>query len=464
MCQAGLVPGLHKVVLRVQLRAGAPETVGLKEQSPVRSCYVNTYWDHPYVVWCEVKLMNEVLLKKGRAKPVLRRHPWIFSGAIQRAERDLVDGDIVEVRDAGNNWLARGYVNRQSQIRVRLLTWREDETIDADFWRRRLERAIAGRRALSADPTTATYRLVHAESDYLPGLIVDRYGDWLVVQFLTLGMDRRRDEIVEALGDLLAPCGIYERSDVDVRGKEGLAQRVGLLWGEEPPELVEIQENGYRFLVDVREGHKTGFYLDQRENRAQLSAFCKHAEVLDAFSYTGAFAVYAGAGGAKKVTLVDSSAPSLELARRNLALNSTALADRVRSPALLGQERRLEYIEGDVFNVLRGYRAKGRRFDAVVLDPPKFAHSRREVQRASRAYKDINLLAFQLLRPGGVLFTFSCSGAVDADLFQKIVFGAVADTERQAQIIGRMCQGSDHPVALTFPEGAYLKGLICRVW
>jgi 23S rRNA (cytosine1962-C5)-methyltransferase len=413
--------------------------------------------------------MSEVVLKKGRAKPVLRRHPWIFSGAIQRVEGDPADGDVVAVRDAGRNWLARGYINRRSQIRVRLLTWREDEAITADFWRRRLERAVAGRRTLLDDPTITAYRLAHAESDYLPGLIVDRYGDWLVVQFLTLGMDCRREQIVAVLTDLLAPRGIrgiYERSDVDVREKEGLAQRTGLLWGEEPPAKLEIRERGRRFLVDVREGHKTGFYLDQRENRARLSAFCKdiqEADVLDAFAYTGGFAVYAAGAGAAHVTLVDSSAPSLELARRNLALNSAGPAGKIRDPSLLGREPRFAYVEGDVFDVLRDYRSQERRFDVVVLDPPKFAHSRRDVQRASRAYKDINLLAFQLLRSGGVLFTFSCSGAVDADLFQKIVFGAVADTDRQAQIIGRLSQSADHPVALTFPEGAYLKGLVCRV-
>ncbi len=406
--------------------------------------------------------MSDVVLKKGRAKPILHRHPWIFSGAIQRVEGEIADGDIVEVRDAGNNWLARGYINRQSQIRVRILTWREDEAIGADFWRQRMERAIEGRQALRADSTTTAYRLAHAESDYLPGLVVDRYGDWLVVQFLTLGMNQRRDRIVETLADLVSPRGIYERSDVDVREKEGLRQRTGLLWGEEPPEKIEIQENERRFLVDVREGHKTGFYLDQRENRARLSAFCDGAEVLDAFAYTGGFAVYAD--NAARVTLVDSSAPALELARRNLVLNSAGLVGKVRNPSLLGRERRFEYVEGDVFTVLRRYRAEGRRFDVIVLDPPKFAHSRRDVQRASRAYKDINLLAFQLLRSGGLLFTFSCSGAVDADLFQKIVFGAVADTERKAQVIGRMSQSNDHPIALTFPEGAYLKGLICRVW
>jgi len=393
-----------------------------------------------------------VILKKNRAKPVNRRHPWIYSGAIGRVEGDPAGGDVVEVRDAGNNWLARGTINRQSQIAVRLLTWQQDEQVDTDFWRGRLERAIAARQALADDPTADAYRLVHAESDYLPGLVVDRYGEWLVVQFLTLGVERWKDELVRLLIDLLDGVqGVYERSDVDVREKEGLEQRTGLLWGNEPPKEIEIVENGCRFLVDVRHGHKTGFYLDQRESRARLSEFCGGAEVLDAFSYVGGFGVYAAAGGAKAVTLVDSSAPALELARRNFVLNGFESAE-------------VECVEGNVFSVLRGYRAQERQFDVIVLDPPKFAQSGREVEKASRAYKDVNLLAFQLLRPGGVLFTFSCSGAVSADLFQKIVFGAALDAGRDAQIVGHLAQGADHPVALTFPEGAYLKGLICRVW
>jgi 23S rRNA (cytosine1962-C5)-methyltransferase len=408
-------------------------------------------------------MSGTVVLKRNRAKPVLQRHPWVFSGAIERVEGETADGDVVEVHDAGRNWLARGTLNRRSQIAVRLLSWHQDEIVDLAFWRRRLERAIAARQALAADPTTTAYRLVHAESDYLPGLIVDRYGEWVVAQFLTLGVERRKEDLVGLLVDLVGGVqGVYERSDVDVRAREGLEQRTGPLWGEEPPELVEILENGHRFLVDVRRGHKTGFYLDQRENRARLPAFCGGAEVLDAFAYTGGFAAYAASGGpstglragAAQITLVESSAPALDLARRHVGY-----------VALDGAERRsIECVEGDVFSVLRGYRAQGRRFDVVVLDPPKFAHSEREVRRATRAYKDVNLLAFQLLRPGGVLFTFSCSGAVSADLFQKIVFGAAVDAEREAQIIGYLAQGADHPVALTFPEGAYLKGLVCRVW
>ena len=419
--------------------------------------------------------MAKAILKKGRATPVIRRHPWVFSGAIQRIEGDPEDGEVIEVYDAGGNWLARGYLNRRSQIAVRLLTWLEDEGIDGAFWRRRLERAVSARRALAEDPATTAYRLVHAESDYLPGLIVDRYGDWLVLQFLTLGVDQRRAEIVQLLADLVAPQAIYERSDVGVRKKEGLEPRAGLLWGDEPPDQIEILENGHRFLVNVREGHKTGFYLDQRENRARLTTLCNarggRIDVLDLFAYTGAFGVYAAAAGASEITSVDTSGPALDLARANHALNGLGRAGGPHSATIIdGQppagsgSTDTEYVSGNAFALLRAFRAEKRHFDVIVLDPPKFASTRREVESGSRAYKDINLLAFQILRPGGLLFTFSCSGRVSADLFQKIVFGALADTDREAQIIGHLAQSADHPVALTFPEGRYLKGLICRVW
>ena len=403
----------------------------------------------------------QIWLEKGRDRPVRQRHPWVVSGSIGRVAGDrtdgdiadgvVVDGDVVDVHDVGNNWLARGLWNGQSQIRVRLLTWDPDEAIDSAFWRGRLERALAGRTALAQDSDTTAYRLVHAESDGLPGLIVDRYGDFLAVQFLVLGVDRRREMLVNLLQELLTPRGIYERSDVEVREKEGLEQQTGVLAGEAPPEALEVVENGLRFWVGLRAGQKTGFYLDQRENRARLPAFCEGAEVLDAFAYTGAFGVYAAAGDAARVTFLDSSSVALEVAGHHLAHNG-------HDPA------RHAFIEGDVFSVLRAFRSEGRSFDVVVLDPPKFAPTQRDVKRASRAYKDVNLLAFQLLRPGGILFSTSCSGAVDIDLFQKILFGAAVDAERDAQIIGTLYQASDHPVALTFPEGAYLKGLICRVW
>lgn len=391
-----------------------------------------------------------VILKAGRERSLLRRHPWLFSGAIACTDGQPADGAIVDVRDGQGNWLACGYLNRHSQIMVRLLTWEPAEEIDAGFWHRRIAHAVAGRQALRQDPSTTAYRLVHAESDGLPGLVVDRYGDFLVVQFLTLGIAAREGEILDALIDLLAPHGIVERSDVEVREKEALPSRSGLLWGQAPPPQLEIQENGLRFWVDLAGGQKTGFYLDQRENRALLLPYCGGAEVLDGFAYSGAFGVYAAQGGARRVTFVESSEPALHLARDNLALNDMDPSEH-------------EFVEGNVFQVLRTFRAEGRRFDVIVLDPPKLAPTARDVKRAARAYKDINLLAFQLLQPGGTLFTASCSGGVSADLFQKILFGAALDAGRDAQIIGQLWQGSDHPVALTFPEGAYLKGFICRV-
>jgi 23S rRNA (cytosine1962-C5)-methyltransferase len=401
-------------------------------------------------------MAGTVILKPGREKPVRNRHPWIFSGAIRRVEGAVEDGDLIRVTDSRGRYLATGYLNRHSQIVVRLLTWDSDEKVDSGFWRRRLQRASDGRAHLAQHPATDAYRLVHAEADGLPGLVVDRYGDWLVVQCLTLGMARQRDEIVAVLADsAIFPhgpsplAGIYVRDDAAVRKKEGLPLETGLLWGAEPPALVEIVEEGRRFLVDVHQGHKTGFYLDQRGNRLKTSAYCAAADVLNAFAYTGGFGVYAGQAGARSVVNVDSSAGALSLAERNLALNGCAPQ---------------EMVTGDVFRVLRDYRDQGRRFDLVILDPPKFATSRAQVMDATRGYKDVNLLALQLLRPGGHLVTFSCSGLVSADLFQKIIFGASVDARRDAQIIERLAQGPDHPVLLTFPESAYLKGLVCRVW
>jgi 23S rRNA (cytosine1962-C5)-methyltransferase len=390
---------------------------------------------------------STVVLKKGREKPVRNRHPWVFSGAVSRVEGE--DGSLVRVVDSRGAYLATGYLNRRSQIVVRLLAWDAEETIEAGFWRRRLERALAGRQRLAADPETNAYRLVYAEADGLPGLVVDRYGDWLVMQCLTLGLARRRDEIAALLVELLRPVGIYARDDADVRVKEGLPLETGALWGQAPPDRIEIAEHGRRFLVDVRRGHKTGFYLDQRENRQRTAAYCAGADVLNAFAYTGGFGVYAGLAGARSVLNVDTSLEALELAEENLALNDCPPQD---------------LLAGDVFQVLRDYRDQGQAYDLVILDPPKFAASQAQVMAASRGYKDVNLLAMQLLRPGGTLITFSCSGLVSADLFQKIVFGASVDAGRDVQIVESLAQGSDHPVLLTFPEAAYLKGFVCRVW
>lgn len=381
----------------------------------------------------------------------MRRHPWLFSGAIQQVEEEAADGDIVEVHGAGGAWLARGYLNRRSQITVRLLTWDFEEEIDAGFWKSRLQSALTGRAALAADPHTTAFRLVHAESDSLPGLIVDRYGDWLAVQFLTLGVEHRRELLIELLLNLLNPAGIYDRSDVSVREKEGLQATSGLLTGRAPVGPVEVLEKGHRFLVDLAGGQKTGFYLDQRENRERVARYASGRTVLNAFSYTGAFAVYALQSGAKHVTNIDDSYDALELAQRNLEANGW------------DPDRQAEQILGDVFEVLRDFRDSGRPFDMVILDPPKFAYSRRQVDAATRGYKDINLLAMQLLAPNGILATFSCSGLVSEDLFQKVLFGASLDAGRNVQVLERLGQPPDHPVLLTFPQGAYLKGFICRV-
>ncbi len=396
-------------------------------------------------------MQSKVVLKRGREKPVLNRHPWIFSGAIKDIEGGCADGDIVTVVDWQGNFLAQGYLNRRSQITVRLLSWIEEEGIDRSFFRQRLERAIAGRRILQEDPNTNAYRLVNAESDFLPGLVVDRYNEYLVAQFLTLGIERWKGEIVSLLEELFPSRGIYERSDVEVREKEGLPSTTGLLAGQEWPALVPILENGYRFLVDTQQGHKTGFYLDQRENRKKLTQYCRGKTVLNCFAYTGAFAIYAAGAGASQVINIEASVEALKLAQRNMALNGFKRPDD-------------EYVEGDVFQVLRRYRDEGHSFDLIILDPPKFAYSQSQVQAACRGYKDINLLAMQLLRPGGILFTFSCSGLISSELFQKVVFEASVDARRDVQVIEKLSQSSDHPILLSFPESEYLKGFVCQVW
>jgi 23S rRNA (cytosine1962-C5)-methyltransferase len=330
---------------------------------------------------------------------------------------------------------------------VRIWSWEEGEEIGEAFFHARLTKALATRRAFVPSEQTNALRMVHGESDGLPGLIVDRYADTLVAQFLSSGAERWCELLADQCLECFAAERVYERSDANVRQLEGLPQRSGLLRGDEPPERIEILENRLRFLVDVRQGHKTGFYLDQRDNRARVGALARGRDVLDCFAYSGGFTVSALAGEARSVLAVDASAGALALGRENLALNglSAGCAD---------------WLEGDVFQVLRKFRDQVRDFDLIVLDPPKFARTASQAQRAARGYKDINLLAFKLLRPGGILVTFSCSGGVDADLFQKIVAGAALDAGVEAQVVERLHQGPDHPVALNYPEGAYLKGLV----
>lgn len=408
--------------------------------------------------------MSRVTLRPGRERPVQQRHPWIFSGAIATVRGTPGNGDVVEVHAADGEWLARGTWSSSSQIRVRLVTWEPDEPVDATLFQRRLERALAHRATLPGfaahgDGTQTEHtacRLVYAESDGMPGLIVDRYGAYLVIQLLTQGMAARAEQLVELLAEQLKPQGIYERSDADVREKEGLSPQEGWRWGAEPPEHLVFQGAGTatrpapQFQVDLRAGQKTGFYLDQAENRLRVAAYCAGKEVLDGFCYSGGFTVYAGLAGAHSVTAIDSSSQVLSALQTHLELNQLAIP--------------VEPVVGDVFHLLRQYRSTGRQFDVVILDPPKFAHSQAQIERATRGYKDINMLAFQLLRPGGILATFSCSGLISPDLFQKVMFGAALDARREVQVLERLTQAPDHPVLLSFPEGEYLKGLICRVW
>lgn len=391
-----------------------------------------------------------VILKPGREKSLLRHHPWVFDGAIAQAPTQATLGETVMVRAADGKPLAIGSLSPQSQIRVRVWTFDPTETIDDAFFQHRLAAAIAARADWLTDPTSTACRLVAAESDGLPGVIVDRYAEVIVCQFLSAGADRWRKAIVNDLVDRFPGYSVYERSDVDVRRKEGLPSQTGVLHGAEPPDLIEIREGSLRLLVDVKTGHKTGFYLDQRENRVIAASLVKGHTVLNCFSYTGGFSLAAIAAGAAHVVNVDASATALELSAKNHQLNGF-------DPA------QCTHLEGDVFQLLRQFRDEGRQFDAIVLDPPKFVEARSHLDRAARGYKDINRLACLLLRPGGLLITFSCSGLLEADLFQKIVADAALDAQREGQILRRLGQSADHPTRLSFPEGFYLKGLVCRM-
>lgn len=389
--------------------------------------------------------MINLYLKPGRERPVVNGHPWIFSGAIERLEGDPEAAGVADVLDARKNWLARGLFNPRSQIRVRLLTWKKEE-IDGDFFFRRFAQALDLRKRYLS-PSTDAYRLVNAEGDFLPGLIVDRYGDFLVCQIFTAGMDTFKDVIVDALTRLVSPQGVFERSEGRVREEEGLEPAVGVLAGEAPPELIPIEENQFKFLVDVRRGQKTGFFLDQRDHRTVLSSVARDRTILNCFAYSGAFSVYALGGGAKEVVTLDSSRPALELARQNLEINGLpSSADRL--------------IKADAFSYLKECEAN---FDIIVLDPPSLAHKRGDVTAATGGYKFLNLHALRHIAPDGLLFTFSCSQHLSLDLFQKVVFGAAVDAGRKVAILKTLGHGFDHPVSLHHPEGAYLKGLVLKI-
>ncbi|HEX9973760.1 MAG TPA: class I SAM-dependent methyltransferase [bacterium] len=393
--------------------------------------------------------MQKVILKYDREKSALRRHPWIFSGAINRIEEVSQLGETVDVYSSKGDLLGRGSYSPHSQIRVRFWTFDPGEQIDPEFFHKRIQLALKMREKLFSTKKITAYRIINAESDGLPGLIIDKYGDFIVCQFFSAGAEFWKTEIIEQLR-LLVPCaGIYNRSDVDIRSKEGLQPVSGTLWGEQPPELVEVEEAELRILVDIKNGHKTGLYLDQRENRMAVAGFANGKSVLNCFAYTGGFALWALQGGAEKVVNIESSASLLNLALKNFELNGF-------------DSSKVENVAGDVFHVLRKFRDEGKQFDMIILDPPKFAESTSQIQKASRGYKDINLLAFKLLKSGGILFTFSCSGHISHDLFQKIVADAALDAGKNVQIIRFLSQAADHPVALNFPEGRYLKGLVCN--
>jgi len=394
--------------------------------------------------------MAQLILRPGKEKSLRRRHPWIFEGSVDRLEGRARSGDTVEVTD-GQRVLAKAAWSPASQIRARVWTFDAEETVDDAFFKRRVAAAVERRKALPELARQEGLRLIHAESDGLPGVIADAYGDTVVVQLTSAGADKWREAIANALQKATGCARIYERSDSDVRGREGLEPVKGWLRGEAPAGEILIDEHGVKMRVDIETGHKTGFYLDQRDNRLLLRELCAGRRVLNCFCYTGGFSLQALAGGAREVISIDSSGPALETAAANLALNPQLDAARA------------EWRDANVFEELRRLHETDERFDLVVLDPPKFAPSASHVERASRAYKDINLRALKLLNPGGLLMTYSCSGGIGIELFQTIVAGAALDAGRDARIVRRLQGAADHPVALAFPEGEYLKGLLVQV-
>ncbi len=391
--------------------------------------------------------MKKVILKPGREKSLLRKHPWVFSGAIDKVTENPQNGENIEVFSSKNIWLARGSFSEKSQIRVRIWTFNESDNIDQNFFHSKIKSALSLRKS-QIDENTNSYRIINSESDGIPGFILDKYSDFLVCQFLSAGSEFWKSEIIESIKKEINPLGIYERSDSDVRLKEGLEIRNGNLFGEEPPDLIEILENGLKIFVDVKKGHKTGFYLDQRENRNLLLDYAGDKNILNCFSFSGGFSLYALKSGAKSVVNIDSSSEALSLISRNIEANSFT-AEKNKN------------INGDVFKVLRKFRDENNLFNLIILDPPKFIESKANIEKASRGYKDINMLAFKILDKEGILFTFSCSGLMDRELFQKIVSDAALDAGRNIKIIKWLTQSADHPVAANFPEGLYLKGLIC---
>lgn len=391
-----------------------------------------------------------LFLAKGREKSLLRRHPWVFSGAVQRVEGKALSGETIDILDSQGKWLARGAYSPESQIRARVWTFQQDEEINIDFFIRRLQQAQSWRDWVAQRDGLDGYRLIAGESDGLPGITIDRFQNFLVLQLLSAGAEYQRPALLSALQHYYPECSIYDRSDVAVRKKEGLPLAQGPVLGDLPPELLPITEHGMKLLVDIQQGHKTGFYLDQRDSRLAARNYSAGRRVLNCFSYTGAFAVSALMGGCAQVISVDTSQAALDIARQNVELNKLDL-------------NKAEFVRDDVFQLLRNYRAQGEKFDLIIMDPPKFVENKNQLASACRGYKDINMLALQLLNPGGILLSFSCSGLMPTDLFQKILADAAVDAGRDVQFIEQFRQAADHPVIATYPEGLYLKGFACRV-
>ena len=393
--------------------------------------------------------MSSITLKIERDKSMLRRHPWIFEGAIEKTEGRMHSGDTVDVLASDGTWLAKAAFSPESQIRARVWSFTKSEAIDNVFFKRKLEQALARKQEILKKHNTNAFRLIAAEADGLPGITIDVYVNVVVVQLLSAGAEKHRGKILWAILQLFPDSVVHERSDVDVRKKEGLTPLVQTLHGE-LPESVIIEENGVKIYVDLINGHKTGFYLDQRENRRIAASYCAGKTVLNCFSFTGTFGLYALAAGATHVINVDASESALALSSKNVEINGL-------------DESKVTHIKKDVFQLLRDYKEAGTTFDVIVLDPPKFVDSKHNLNKASRGYKDINRLALSLLNENGTLLTFSCSGLMPQDLFQKIVADAALDAQRDVYFVQRLAQSEDHPVSGNFPEGYYLKGLVCKV-
>ncbi|HDY7665144.1 TPA: class I SAM-dependent methyltransferase [Vibrio vulnificus] len=392
-----------------------------------------------------------IYLVKGREKSVVRRHPWIFSRGIDRVEGNPQLGETVDVYGHDGKWLAKAAYSPESQIRARVWSF-EKQDINRAFFVKRIQDAQLLREDVIERDGLTGYRLIAAESDGMPGVTIDRYQNFFVCQLLSAGAEHQKQNIVDALIEVFPDCNVYERSDVSVRKKEGLQETTGVLHGEMPPKSVVIEENGVKISVDIVGGHKTGFYLDQRDSRQQAMKYVKDKEVLNCFSYTGGFGLYALKGGAKRVINADVSQPALDTAKFNAELNEFDIS-----------KKRAVFLNADVFKLLREYRDQGTKFDVVIMDPPKFAESKAQLNGACRGYKDINMLAMQIIKPGGTLLTYSCSGLMDQVLFQKIIADAAVDAGRSVKFVERFEQAADHPTDTAYPEGFYLKGFACKV-